>query len=142
MRYLKLELTWDASPWVANLSDGGQIAWLKLLAYAKGSGAKGKVKRLEPAYAARVWLKAECDIESMENAALRDGALSIEEGYWIVTNWLKYQGDESAKTRMQRHRESKQPDSVTDVTRNARNVTLVTHIEFQSTPARVDGRDA
>lgn len=104
MRFLKLELTWDASQWVHVLSDGSKLAWIKLLCYAKASGLNGRVKRLAPAYAQKVWMIGEEDIYKMEQAAIADGALTLEDGDWIVTNWRRYQGDETGAERQKRYR--------------------------------------
>ena len=127
MRFLKLELTWFTSPWLIVLSGNARLSWVQLLCYAKASGQAGRVKRLPPHVAARMWFLGEEDVRQMEMAAIADGAITIDGGDWVVSNWSRYQDDEGAKERMRRYRDRlKSGENVTDVTRNERNETCVT----------------
>ena len=107
MRFVKLELTWYASEWLLVLSGNARLCWVMLLCYAKGQGQAGRVKRLAPEIAARLWFVGEEDVRKMELAAAKNGAIAVEDGDWIVANWHKYQGDETGADRQRRFRESK-----------------------------------
>jgi hypothetical protein len=110
-----------------------------LLCYAKASGQAGRVKRLSPEIASRLWFVGEEDVRQMEMAATNDGALVVDEGDWVRPNWAHYQDDDGAKERMRRYRDRlKTDDSVTDVTRNGRNVTGVTTEEKRREEKRRD----
>lgn len=127
MRFVKLELTWYASEWLLVLSGNARLCWVMLLCYAKGQGQAGRVKRLAPEIAARLWFVGEEDVRQMELAALKDGAIAVEDGDWIVANWTHYQEDDGSKERMRRYRARlKSEQNVTDGDVTLRNVTCVT----------------
>ncbi len=107
MRYVKLELTWYTSAWLVVLSASARLAWVLLLGYCKGSGSSNKVKRLDALVASRMWFIGEEDVRQMEQAAINDGALVIEDGHWIVTNWAEYQDDSTNAERQRRFRDKK-----------------------------------
>jgi hypothetical protein len=82
---------------------------------------------------ARMIYVGEESVRQMLKAAEVHGAIAIVEGDWIIVKWRQYQSDESAPERMRRHRANqKERESVTDVTRNARNVTDVTTTETET----------
>ena len=110
MIFVKLELTWATSPWLLVLSGNARLCWVMLLCYAKASGSNGRVKALAPRTAATLWFIGEEDVRQMEQAAINDGALTTECGDWIITNWVRYQGDPTHAERQRRYREIKKRD--------------------------------
>jgi len=111
-RWLRLNVDWDDSPWLFTLSEGSQLAWIKFLCYVKSLGTSGRVRALEPLIASRKWGMGEESVSKMLQAGVNDGAIIVENGYWVVVNWSKYQGrDETNAERQKRYRESRrEPD--------------------------------
>jgi hypothetical protein len=76
-----------------------------LLAYTKRSGIRGRVGVISTrVFARRIDALPEA-IEEMLAAGVKDGALQIIDGDWVVTSWDKYQNP--ITVRVQRHREKK-----------------------------------
>jgi hypothetical protein len=108
MRWLRLDICWDDSPWLFVLSEGAQLAWVKLLCTVKRDGSKGRMKAIRPLVASRKWGVGEESVVKMLQAAQDDGALSVEDAAetWVITNWDRYQEpDSTAAERMRRMRE-------------------------------------
>jgi len=138
-RWFKANIYW-VPEWLIDASDGARLAWIQLIAYAKASGSGGRVKAMSPRAFARAWfLSSDAVVSEMLTLAIADGAIEEDEDQWVLTGWAKHQGDETAANRMVRYRERKkkgdavtepvtEDDTVTPVTRNDRNVTLVTEI--------------
>lgn len=104
-RWLRLNIDWDDSPWVFTLHAELQLAWIKLLCHVKRDGTGGKVKALAPLVAGRKWGVGEEAVTKMLQAGVNDGAIQSEDGYWIITNWAKYQEfDRTASERKRRQR--------------------------------------
>lgn len=105
MRWLRLDVSWDDSPWLFVLSAASQLAWIKLLCHVKRDGSQGRCKALAHVVAAKRWGVGEEDVQKLLQAAVNDGALVIEDGAWTLSNWDKYQEqDHGAAERMRRMR--------------------------------------
>ena len=109
-RWIRLDAEFDESQWVNELTVAAQLAWVKLLCRVKRHGVQGRCKRPDP----QVWGKqTKCGVRAvlaMEAAAVKDEALSIVDGDWIVHNWPKYQIDPRNSERVRRHRERRKKD--------------------------------
>lgn len=127
MRWVRLNIDFDDSPWLFVLSAESQLAWIKLLCHMKRDGVGGTCKALAPLVAAKKWGVGDESVVKMLQAAVADGALIVEGKEWTLTNWNAHQEtDHNAAVRMRRYRERQaqgQHEDVTDVTRNNRNVT-------------------
>jgi hypothetical protein len=135
-RWIRIDTTWSQSEWVAALEPEARLAWVELLCHVKAHGYAGSVKRLPANVAARLWALRVTAVTQMEEAAIADQALVIDDGEWVITGWSARQSDPKAADRMKRYRERQQRDTpsatVTDVTRNGRNVTATTPTETET----------
>lgn len=104
-RWIRLDVGWDDSDWIAELSTGAQLAWVKLLCHCKRDGVRGVCKAISPSVAARRWNVTADDVREMIEAGRRDGAIHYEDGTWTLTTWTHYQGDPSNRDRQRRYRE-------------------------------------
>lgn len=140
MRWIRLDLSWSHSEWLSVLSAESRLAWVELLCYVKGFGTDGRARTMTPDRFARMIYVGEESVRQMLRAAEIHGSLAIIDNDWVIVKWSKYQGDETAAERMRRYRENRKArsvesagdDPVTDVTRNARNVTDVTGTETET----------
>lgn len=108
-RWIRLDVGWDDSEWLLNLTPAAQLAWVKFLCYVKTHGVKGKCRALTPAATAKRFAIPGADVGAMLNAAHADGAIeTTSEGDWVVTNWAEYQEtDYTAAERQRRHRKDR-----------------------------------
>jgi hypothetical protein len=104
-RWIRLDIGWDDSEWVAELSPLAQLAWIKLLCHAKRDGIAGTCKALVPKVAARRWGVPLDAIQEMLDAGRREGAIHQDNGDWSLTAWDRYQVDNSNAARQRRWRE-------------------------------------
>lgn len=104
-RWIRLDVGWDDTEWLAMCSSGAQLAWVKLLCHAKRDGTGGRCKALSNAVAARRWGVTPSAVGEMIEAARSDGAVHEDGGYWTITAWSSYQMDWSAADRQRRFRE-------------------------------------
>jgi len=104
--WLRLDVDFDQSEWLAFLPKLSQMAWIDLLRHVKVHGNKeGKTKYRSPTVFAKHWGYDDPElVKLMFEAALSDGALIIEDNYIFVSGWVKYQSP--AAERMKRHRAS------------------------------------
>jgi len=130
-RWFRLNTTWSQSEWLAELTPAARLAWVELLGYVKAHGYAGRARTVSPAVLGRMIAIEPDDIRAMLAAAAADDALQVDDGEWVVTGWRDHQGDATAAERVRKYREKTPPDGVTDVTRNARNVTDVTPTETE-----------
>lgn len=124
-RWLRLDAQWDDSEWIITLEPLAQLAWVKLLCYAKRDGRKGTVSALADIAAAKKWNIPVASIRRMLAAAQGDGALVViqkeRRTQWVVANWSEYQEpDPTAAKRMREYRQ-RQAESDTVVTPLRRN---------------------
>lgn len=144
-RWIRLDVGWSRSEWLAELSPAARLAWVELLTYAKTDGTGGVVRAISPAVFGRNFGIPADDVRAMLEAAASgdDPALIVDEGSWIVSKWPDYQEtDPTAADRMKRYRADRSRLSttlqnrqngvtpsnettkpVTDVTRNVTDVT-------------------
>lgn len=119
-RWLRLDVSWSQSEWLATVEPLARLAWVELLCYVKVHGTRGTSKAISPVVASRMWGVGEASVRAMLEAAERHGALDCQEG-WTVTKWGEYQKPDATTTeRSRRYRESKsrlspsRRDAVTD----------------------------
>lgn len=112
-RWIRLDVGWDDSDWLAALKPEEQLAWIKLLCYTKLAGHGGRVDALGTFAAGKKWGVAPRAVATMLDAAKRDAALHVEGDEWVIVNWSTYQQpDLTAAERKRRQRR----DSVPHVT--------------------------
>ena len=117
-KWIRLDVEWGASEWLDDLGPEARLAWIGMLCYAKGYGVKGRIKRSFNRMA-RVTDVTRDALAAMEEAAIGADALSVDvDGYWVITNWEKYQGDPTSIERKRRSRATSR-----SVTRDMRPVT-------------------
>lgn len=115
-RWLRLDVGCFESEWLAALSVPAQHAWTRLLLHTKGQGTGGRVKRLGPVAAEKLWSIPPVSLQEMETAAIADGALAIEDGWWVLTGWDKYQQpDRTNALRKQRLRDKRKAGQIPPV---------------------------
>lgn len=122
-RWFRLNTTWSQSEWVAELEPAARLAWIELLGYVKAHGFDGRCRTVSAVVFGRMFGIPTKDAKAMLEAAHADGALETDGDDWVITGWKKHQGDPTAAKRMRRYREKQGDGTVTDVTRNDRNVT-------------------
>lgn len=102
-RWIRLDIGWENSDWLAPLSDSAKLAWIYLLGHTKAYGVCGAVKAMTPASAARTLRIPEADFAVMLEAGLADGAIISDGETWMICAWDLYQNEGSAE-RQRRHR--------------------------------------
>lgn len=122
-RWIRLDVGWEESEWIAGLPLGARLAWVLLIGHVKTRGIGGRAKAPSTSIIARKWDIPAADVEAMIRAAVDDGALEIQDGEWVLTAWARYQEpDLTAAERKRRERASR--NSATNGTGHA--VTTVT----------------
>lgn len=124
-RWIRLDTTWSKSQWVAELSSSARLAWIELLCYMKAHGNAGSVKSLCATVAAREWGVTVEEFAQMMEAAIKDGAVVVDGGDWILTGWHRQTDTTNAK-RQAAYRDRQRVTLVTD------EVTVVTPTETVS----------
>lgn len=104
-RWIRLDTSWSSSEWLAALEPIPRLLWPELLCYVKAHGIAGRCRRGVDALR-RVTGVTRNDVTDLETAAIEHGALTLDDGDWVLTGWRKYQGDDTAPERMRRHREA------------------------------------
>jgi hypothetical protein len=105
-RWIRLDVGFDDTEWVFSLSAESQLAWVKLLCYSKRDGIGGRVKAMSYAVAAKRWGVGAENVEKMIHAAKLDGAITENDGDWVVAGWDHYQQpDNTNSERQKRYRE-------------------------------------
>jgi hypothetical protein len=91
--WLRLDVDFDESEWIAFLPKLSQFAWVDLLRHVKKlSSRQGKVKLRSVAVWAKAWgYDSPEPLQKMLAAAQKDGAISIEGEDLTVNNWHRYQ---------------------------------------------------
>jgi len=123
-RWLRLDVAWEDSEWLDDIDGTASGSWPRILSLVKRDGVGGRCKRPSLKVMARKWRVPVGSIEELEEAAIKDGALVVEDGDWVVMNWEEYQGADStaaARKKRQRDRESRLSRDVTCVTRDNRD---------------------
>jgi hypothetical protein len=128
-RWIRLDTTWSQSEWLSELEPECRLVWVELLCYAKAHGTDGRV-RAGNANLQRVTGVTRYAVDKLVTAAIEHGSLELQDGFWVLTGWKKYQGDPTGKDRQKRYRQARQQlnsseeeESVTGVTRYAPLVT-------------------
>ena len=112
--WIRLNIDWDDSEWVFEMSGLSRLSWITLLCHTRKTGTKGRTKRLSYTVAAKRWGVGANDVEKMEQAALADGALLIEDDEWVIVNWNVYQKVDTTNAKRQaRFKESRKVTAVT-----------------------------
>lgn len=105
MRWIRLDAEFDTEEWLYVLSEGAQLAWIKLQCWTKVYGIRGRVKALNPLVAARRWGVGEESVAKMLAAALAAGKILYDGENWLLTEWAEVQEVDSSAERVRRHRE-------------------------------------
>lgn len=98
-RWVRLNVGWDDSDWIAELDALGQLAWVKLLCFVKRDGTGGRVKLPSAKVLGRRWGVPAESVEAMLEAGRKDGAIYEEGGDIVLTSWGAYQLDATAAQR-------------------------------------------
>ncbi len=119
-------MNWEDSDWLDALDGATAGCWPRLLCVVKRGGVKGRCKRPSHSVLARHWRVTRDIVTSLEEAAIAHGALEIDDGDWVVTNWTEYQEADPGATerkRKQRTRDRKNKDVSASrlVTRDSRD---------------------
>ncbi len=128
MRWIRIDLSWSSSEWIAALEPESRLAWIEFLCYVKAFGRAGAVRTIATSRAAAMLNVSQKAFKCMLDAALTHGAVTHEDGEWRVTKWAQYQMDETATERKQAQRDRNKSQSVTAVTRDGCDVTNVTDV--------------
>lgn len=107
-RWIRLDVGWNESDWLADLSMGARLGWVLLLGMVKRDGIGGSVKAPTMKGAARRWGVPESAVVELLGAASAgdEPALMASGGTWTVTNWDAYQKpDRTNAERKRKHRE-------------------------------------
>jgi hypothetical protein len=89
--WFRLDVDFDDSDWIVGLSESGQLAWVKFLAYVKREGRKGVIRVISVDRLASKFSMKPLGVKDMLAAAIDDGAIKIVDGQWHVVNWAIYQ---------------------------------------------------
>lgn len=111
MRWIRLNMDWDDTSWLFVLSEGSQLAWIKLLCHVKRDGVNGICKAMSTIVAAKRWGVGEESVSKMLEAGRNDGAIKCVDGHWEIVNWNKYQGEDKTNAERQKRWREKQKDS-------------------------------
>ncbi len=105
MRWIRLDVAFDDSPWIFMLGPEAKLSWIMLLCHVKAQGVSGRCKALDYRVAAKKWGVSVDAVQSLIDAGLEEGAIAIEDDCWVVTAWAKYQeNDATSRERKQRQR--------------------------------------
>jgi len=118
-RWFRVNCDWWESDWLHVLSAEAQLAWIKLLGRVKSVGVGGSVKQTSTSLLARQWLQSEESVLQMLKAAEMAGAISVEDGSWVITGWSKFQNDTTNAERQKSHRERKKAGESQDLGSNS-----------------------
>lgn len=122
-RWIRVDVNWDESEWIADLEPAAQLAWVKLLAYVKTNGIRGHVRAPKERIFARLTAIPIDSVRAMLEAAREDGALSDEGEDWVVTNWSKYQEPDKTAAVRQRRRRAQEPGNASLAPKKSRRDT-------------------
>ena len=107
-RWIRLDVSWEDSEWLDALDGTAAGCWPRMLCLVKRDGVRGRVKRPAFSVLARRWRVPVEAIAALEDAAIADRALAIEDGDWVVLNWPEYNDyDKTGADRQRRYRETK-----------------------------------
>ncbi len=105
--WIRLDVLWDKSEWLNALDGTAAGCWPRLLCWVKTNGRVGRCKRPALTVLAREWRVPVESVEAFEAAAIKDGALQVDDGDWVVSGWDDFQDGAAiqARERMRRMRE-------------------------------------
>jgi hypothetical protein len=116
-RWVRLNVVWDGSVWLAALPWPVRAAWPLILCYVKREGREGRVKApIAQRFAGGHDIPVEV-ITALSNAAIENGALIVEDGHWIIANWDVYQKPDP--TNAERQKRYKQAHAGSNANNNA-----------------------
>jgi hypothetical protein len=107
-RWIRINVGWDDTEWIAGLSAEARLSWVMMLCHVKRDGIGGNCKALAYPVAGRKWGVRPESVREMIEAARIDGAVYEADGEWTVTAWAKYQPDNSTE-RVRKHRAGNGP---------------------------------
>jgi hypothetical protein len=125
-RWIRLDIGWEKSDWVADLTPASKLCWILLLGYVKAFGVCGSVRAMTHKGAAREFGVSESDFTAMLSAGVADGAIEATDKSWSILGWDFYQNEGNAE-RQRRYRADRSRLSplrdITDSNAVKRNVT-------------------
>lgn len=105
-RWFRLDMDWDESDWILALDGYSASLWPRLLTWVKKRGVNGRCRIKSNASLATIWKVSEATVARLIDAALKDGALTIDGDAWVVANWELYQNpDPTASERKRKQRQ-------------------------------------
>jgi hypothetical protein len=110
-RWVRLNVDWDGSEWLAALPWHVRAAWPVILCYIKREGRDGKAKtpilsRLAGGHDIPLEV-----ITALSNAAIENGALIVADGHWIIAKWDVYQKPDATNADRQKRYKERQSAS-------------------------------
>lgn len=135
-RWIRLDVGWSRSDWLADLSPAARLAWIELLTYTKAEGVGGEVKAVSPGVFGRMCGIPAEDVAAMLDAAQKDGALVVEGRTWRIANWDAYQeSDRTAAERKRRQRDRLRTEGDAIESHGCHAVTTVTTRDVRRDPS-------
>lgn len=105
-RWIRLDAEWEDSGWLYGLGGHAAGCWPRLLCWVKLRGVAGRCRFPSNAVLAHQWRTPEPVIAQFLEAAMREGAIRMEDGDLVVDAWNEYQKpDDTAAERKRRQRE-------------------------------------
>ena len=111
-RWIRLDVNWEDTEWLADLTGCEAGCWPRLLCIAKQSGIRGTVSIPSIRVLANRWRVDVEDIENMRDAAISAGAIEVDGKVWTICSWDEYQPDMTNRKRQQKHRDRDDEETV------------------------------
>lgn len=112
-RWIRLDAEWEESEWIDRLTGQAAGCWPRLLSWVKLRGKRGRCRAPSSSVLARRWKVPTQAVDELLEAAIEDGAVRLDGGDLVITNWATYNPDDptaAARKRKQRAREQEGHD--------------------------------
>ena len=110
-KWFKVYVQWSDSEWLINLEPGPRLCWPLLIEWVKCMGTGGIADMGRHGKIAHHFSVPQEWIDTLIEAGINKGAISIEGNRIIVQKWAEYQGDPTVTERVRRSRAQKaKPD--------------------------------
>lgn len=132
-RWLRINTCWSDSEWLYEHTPGVRLAWIELLCYVKRDGVRGRAKAISVPVASNKWRIPKEDVVTLLSVSQQDGALQVDGGDWVITNWIKYQGESNERVkRFREKKEAKKTETSTETETLTGEVTHVTSVTLHN----------
>lgn len=101
-RWVRLNVDWDESRWLAALPWHVRAAWPLVLCYVKKNGTGGRCREPIAARWAGAHDMPEEVITALLAASIASGALLIEDEHWVIAKWDEYQRPDTTNAERQK----------------------------------------